>query len=45
MKAIERKYGRDFGVSSNKKLGNSLKKMGYSSLSALLTTEDEKPER
>ena len=37
MRTIEKKYGKDFGVRSDKKLGNYLKDMGYRSLSELLT--------
>jgi hypothetical protein len=33
---IEKKYGKDFGVRSDKKLGTILKDKGYSSLSELL---------
>ena len=33
---IEKMYGKDFGVRSDKKLGNYLKEKGYSSLSQLL---------
>lgn len=33
---IERKYGRDFGVRSDKKLASYLKEKGYSSLNELL---------
>ena len=33
---IEKKYGRDFGTRSDKKLGNYLKEKGFSSLSNLL---------
>ncbi len=33
---IEKKYGRDFGVRSDTKLGNYLRKQGYPSLSKLL---------
>lgn len=36
---IEKKYGRDFGVRSDKRLGNYLQEKGYSSLSKLLTSE------
>ena len=36
---IEKKYGKDFGVRSDKKLGNYLKEKGYSSLSKLLKNE------
>lgn len=36
MDTIEKKYGKDFGVRSVKKLGNYLKEKGYSSLSELL---------
>lgn len=34
--SIERQYGVDFGVRSDKKLGSYLKEQGYSSLSKLL---------
>ena len=33
---IEKKYGKDFGVRSDKKLGGFLEEKGYSSLSELL---------
>lgn len=33
---IEKKYGRNFGVRSDKKLGNYLKEQGFPSLSKLL---------
>ncbi len=33
---IEKKYGKDFGVRSDKKLGSYLEGKGYSSLSELL---------
>ncbi len=33
---IKKKYGKDFEVKSDKKLGNYLKKRGYPSLSKLL---------
>lgn len=33
---IEKQYNRDFGVRSDKKLGNYLKEQGYPSLSKLL---------
>ncbi len=36
MGSIEKKYGADFGVRSDKKLGNYLKEQGYPSLSKLL---------
>lgn len=36
MKTIENQYGKDFGVRSDMKLGNYLKKAGYPSLSKLL---------
>lgn len=36
MGTIERKYGKDFSVRSDMKLGNYLKKAGYPSLSKLL---------
>lgn len=37
---IEKKYGKDFGVRSDKKLGNYLKEKGYSSLSQLLVKDE-----
>jgi hypothetical protein len=36
MGTIEKKYGTDFGVRSDKKLGSYLKEQGYPSLSKLL---------
>lgn len=39
MKTIEKNYGKDFGVRSDMKLGNYLKKAGYPSLSKLLKNE------
>ena len=36
MSTIEKKYGKDFGVRSNKKLGNYLKEKGYGALNELL---------
>ena len=36
MSTIEKTYGKDFGVRSDMKLGNYLKKAGYPSLSKLL---------
>ena len=33
---IEKKYGKDFGVRSDKKLGNYLNDKGYKSLGELL---------
>ena len=33
---VEKKYDRDFGVRSDKKLGNYLKEQGFPSLSKLL---------
>ncbi|MEM9336632.1 MAG: hypothetical protein AAGA35_02150 [Patescibacteria group bacterium] len=39
---IEKKYGRDFGVRSDKQLGNFLKEKGYPSLSKLLKTNNGK---
>ncbi len=39
MGTIEKKYGRDFGVRSDKKLGSYLRQKGYSSLSKLLRNE------
>jgi hypothetical protein len=43
--SIEKKYGRDFGVRSDKKLGNYLKDKGYGSLTELLNSKDGKPKR
>ncbi|MCK5416337.1 hypothetical protein KAI92_02830 [Candidatus Parcubacteria bacterium] len=40
MGTIEKKYGRDFGVRSDAKLGNYLRGKGYSSLSGLLRSGD-----
>jgi len=39
---IEKKYGRDFGVRSDKHLGTYLKEKGYPSLSKLLKTNEGK---
>lgn len=40
---VEKKYNRDFGVRSDKKLGNYLKEQGFPSLSKLLNaTADRK---
>jgi len=36
MGTIEKMYGKDFGVRSDKQLGNYLKEKGYNSLSQLL---------
>lgn len=36
MKTIEKRYGKDFSVRGDKKLGNYLKEKGYSSLSELV---------
>ena len=36
MGTIEKKYDRDFGVRSDKKLGTHLKELGFPSLSKLL---------
>lgn len=36
MGTIEKKYGKDFGVRSDKELGKFLKEKGYKSLSRLL---------
>ena len=36
MGTIEKKYGHDFGVRSDKKLGNYLKEQGFPSLTKLL---------
>lgn len=45
MGTIEKKYGRDFGVRSDKKLGNYLKDKGYDSLSKLLSSKDGKSKK
>lgn len=42
---IEQKYGRDFGVRSDKKLGNYLKNKGYGSLTELLNSKDAKSKK
>ena len=42
MGTIEKKYGKDFGVRSDAKLGNYLRKKGYSSLSGLLRSGNGK---
>ena len=39
---VEKQYGRDFGVRSDKKLGNYLKEQGYKSLSGLLKEDAKK---
>lgn len=36
MGTIEKMYGKDFGIRSDKQLGNYLKEIGYDSLSQLL---------
>ena len=45
MGTIEKKYGRDFGVRSDEKLGNYLKDKGYDSLSKLLSSKDGKSKK
>lgn len=42
MGTIERKYGKDFGVRSDKKLDNFLREKGYPSLSKLLKLNGKK---
>lgn len=42
MGTIERIYGKDFGIRSDKKLGSFLKEKGYPSLSKLLKNENKK---
>lgn len=42
IETIEQKYGRDFGVRSDKKLGNYLKDKGYGSLTELLNSNHGK---
>ncbi len=42
MGTVEKKYGKDFGVRSDKKLGNYLKEQGYSSLSGLISSKNGK---
>jgi len=39
MGTVEKKYGRDFDVRSDKRLGNYLNDQGYSSLSDLLSKD------
>ena len=41
MGTVEKKYGTDFGVRSDKKLGNYLKEQGYPSLSKLLDAKKD----
>ena len=45
MKTIEKKYGKDFGVRSDKRLGSYLKDKGYGSLSELLNAKNGKSKR
>ncbi len=45
MQTIEKKYGKDFGVRSDKKLGNYLKEKGYDSLSDLLNSKNATAKR
>lgn len=42
MGTIEKKYGKDFGVRSDKKLGKYLKEKGYASFSELLRKNGKK---
>jgi len=42
MGTIEKKYGKDFSVRSDKKLGNYLKEKGYDSLSEILKESGNK---
>lgn len=37
MRTIEKKYGRDFGVRSDKRLGKYLKEQGFPSLAKFLS--------
>lgn len=37
--SVEKQYGVDFGVRSDKKLGNYLQEQGYPSLSKLLSSK------
>lgn len=39
MGTIEKKYGKDFGISSDKELGDFLEKLGSKSLIKLLTPD------
>ncbi len=39
MSTIEKRYGRDFGVRSDMKLGTYLKREGYPSLSKLVSSK------
>ena len=41
MEIIEKKYGKDFGIRSDKELSNYLKEIGYPSLSELLTKSNK----
>ncbi|MDO8511858.1 MAG: hypothetical protein Q7S57_01180 [bacterium] len=42
---IEKQYSRDFGVRSDKKLGNYLKEKGFPSLSKLIENAKQPPKR
>jgi len=42
MGTIEKKYGKDFGVRSDKKLGNYLSEQGFPSLGAALKSKKRK---
>jgi hypothetical protein len=41
MGTIEKKYGKDFGIRSDKQLGNYLSEKGYRSLGELLRDGDQ----
>lgn len=43
MGTVEKKYGKDFGVRSDKRLGTYLREAGYPSLSKLLKADEFKP--
>jgi len=45
MGTIEKKYGKDFGVRSDKHLGTFLKESGYPSLSKLLKNGKSSPRK
>lgn len=39
MGTIEKKYGKDFGISTDKELANFLEELGFTSLTTLLTSD------
>ncbi len=45
MGTIEKQYGKNFGVRSDKKLGSYLKEQGYSSLTKLISRDKSKSKK